>query len=43
MRFSLYLPNNSRGFTLVEAIVVIVITGIIAGMVAVFIRSPVDG
>ena len=30
------------GFTLVEAIMMIVITGIIAGMVAVFIRSPVD-
>lgn len=34
--------RSERGFTLVEAIVVIVITGIIAGMVAVFIRSPVD-
>lgn len=33
----------ARGFTLVEAIVVIVITGIIAGMVAVFIRTPVEG
>lgn len=31
------------GFTLVEAIVVIVITGILAGMVAVFIKAPVDG
>lgn len=30
------------GFTLVEAIVVIVITGIIAAMVAVFIRSPIE-
>lgn len=29
--------------SLVEAIVVIVITGIIAGMVAVFIRTPVEG
>lgn len=37
------LPSNARGFTLVEAIVAIVITGIIAGMVAVFIRAPVDG
>ncbi len=34
--------RRCAGFTLVEAIVVIVITGIIAGMVAVFIRSPVD-
>ncbi|OGA41339.1 MAG: hypothetical protein A3G26_10930 [Betaproteobacteria bacterium RIFCSPLOWO2_12_FULL_65_110] len=31
-----------RGFTLVEAIMVIVITGIIAAVVAVFIRSPVE-
>lgn len=31
-----------RGFTLVEAIIVIVITGIIAAVVAVFIRAPVD-
>lgn len=30
------------GFTLVEMIVVIVLTGIIAGMIAVFIRSPVE-
>lgn len=34
--------NRSRGFTLVEAIMVIVITGILAGMVAVFIKKPVD-
>ena len=33
---------RESGFTLVEAIVVIVITGIIAGMVAVFIRNPID-
>ena len=33
----------TRGFTLIEMIVVIVITGIIAGAVAVFIRLPVKG
>jgi MSHA biogenesis protein MshO len=33
---------SQRGFTLIEAIVVIVITGIVAGMVAVFIRAPVE-
>lgn len=32
-----------HGFTLVEAIMVIVLTGIIAAVVAVFIRSPVQG
>jgi len=31
------------GFTLVEMIVVMVITGIIGGMVAIFIRAPVQG
>jgi MSHA biogenesis protein MshO len=31
------------GFTLVEVIVVMVITGIIGGMVAIFIRAPVQG
>lgn len=36
-------PVSSRGFTLVEMIVVIVITGIIGGMVAMFIRAPVQG
>ncbi len=34
---------RSCGFTLVEAIIVIAITGIIAAMVAVFIRTPVQG
>jgi MSHA biogenesis protein MshO len=33
---------RQRGFTLVEAILVMVITGILAGMVAVFIRGPVQ-
>ena len=36
------MKKHGTGFTLVEMIMVIVITGIIAGMVAVFIRSPVD-
>jgi MSHA biogenesis protein MshO len=35
--------NKQIGFTLVEMIVVIVITGIIGGMVAIFIKAPVQG
>jgi MSHA biogenesis protein MshO len=35
--------RQGRGFTLIEAIAVIVITGIIGAIVAVFIRSPVQG
>lgn len=34
--------GRQGGFTLVEAIIVIVITGIVAGMVAIFIRVPVQ-
>ncbi len=37
------LAGRVRGFTLVEAVMVIAITGIIAAMVAVFIRAPVQG
>lgn len=36
------MPLRARGFTLIEAIMVITITGIIAGIVALFIRRPVD-
>lgn len=34
--------KRAGGFTLVEMIVVIVLTGIVAGMVAVFLRAPVQ-
>ena len=40
---SLRSPATTRGFTLIEAIMVIVITGILAGIVAVFITKPVQG
>lgn len=36
------IARRQRGFTLIEAIMVIVITGIIAGVVAVFIKGAVD-
>jgi len=35
--------SSSAGFTLIEAIMVIVITGVLAGIVAVFITKPVEG
>jgi MSHA biogenesis protein MshO len=35
--------KQQTGFTLVEMIMVMVITGIIGGMVAIFIRAPVQG
>lgn len=41
MRPTLGNPK-SAGFTLIEAVIVIAITGIIAGVVAVFIRAPVE-
>jgi MSHA biogenesis protein MshO len=40
-RSSILNPQSSRGFTLVEMIMVIVITGIIGGMVAVFLNAPI--
>lgn len=36
-------PQTQRGFTLIEAIVVITITAIIAAVVATFIRTPIQG
>ena len=35
--------NRQLGFTLIELIVVIAVVGILAGIVAVFIRSPIEG
>lgn len=37
------VSRAQRGFTLVEAVMVIALTGIVAAMVAVFIREPVQG
>lgn len=36
------VPSSSKGFTLVEMVIVMVITGIIGGMVAMFLRAPVQ-
>ncbi len=36
-------PASAAGFTLIEAVIAIVITGVLAGMVAVFITKPVEG
>ncbi len=38
-----HAPAMARGFTLIEAVIVIVISGIVAAIVALFIRSPVEG
>ena len=43
IRFGPYGSAMQRGFTLVEAVMVIVLTGIIAAVVAVFIQGPVQG
>lgn len=40
---STFLAGRATGFTLIEAIMVIMITGIIAAVVAVFIKTPVEG
>jgi MSHA biogenesis protein MshO len=37
------MTRAQHGFTLIEAVIVLVITGIIAAVVAVFIRAPVQG
>lgn len=36
------IHNREKGFTLIEAVMVIVITGVLAAIVAVFIKQPVD-
>jgi len=38
----LYKQGSQRGFTLIELIMVIVLMGVIGGMVAVFMKSPID-
>lgn len=42
MRHAFRRSSPQRGFTLVEMIMVIVITGIIGGIVAVFLRAPIQ-
>lgn len=43
LRRSIQAPRRGAGFSLVELIVVIVITGIIASVVGLFITSPIQG
>jgi MSHA biogenesis protein MshO len=43
MRSRILTPNRCAGFTLVEMIMVMVITGVIAGVVAIFIQKPIQG
>lgn len=43
IRFGPHSGAMQRGFTLVEAVMVIVLTGVIAAVVAVFIQGPVQG
>lgn len=40
---TMHTTKNRSGFTLVEMVMVIAITGIIASIVAVFMRAPVEG
>lgn len=42
MRLTMRTLDRQRGFTLVELIMVIVLMGVIGGMVAVFMKSPID-
>jgi MSHA biogenesis protein MshO len=43
MKRALSLPRRAHGFTLVEAVIVIAIIGVIGAIVAVFIRAPILG